>query len=543
MAAGLGEQEFPKKTDVSRLCALAAPAAMRLTHPMKRHISKRFFLTTALSFWGTLSLAKAPARSLRPQARPGTAGATGATGAVGQARTVAPAAPKIASAKALIGEAKLGGRVGFAVADAKTGLLLESGEAQRGQPPASVTKAITALYALDVLGAGHRFYTELQALGPVSNGVLKGDLVLKGGGDPTLSTDRLAGMAASLKQAGIREVRGKFIVDGTALPSLDRIDKDQPDHVGYNPAISGICLNYNRVHFEWKRAGGKWVTNMDARSQKYQPAVSFAKMRIVDREQPVYTYQSKAGRDQWTVASRALGKGGSRWLPVRQPELYAGEVFQTFARAQGIQLSAPKLGKGRAGHVLVRQQSVELRKICQGFLKYSNNLTAEMVGLAATRARKGRVSSLKGSAGEMSRWASAKLGMKQSKLVDHSGLGDASNVTARDMALALVKARPVIAPILKPIALRHENGKVNKSHPMSVHAKTGTLNFVSALAGYAKGADGTVLSFAIFAADTGKRAKIKRDDREKPQGARGWNKRAKGLQQKLIERWGALYGS
>ncbi len=505
---------------------------------MIKHISKRFFLSGGLSVFGGLlgsrAFGKAPDKSLRPQGRPGAAG---------QTQAAATPAPKVASAAALIKDAQLGGRVGFAVADAKTGLLLESGDGKRGLPPASVTKAVTALYALDVLGNGHRFYTELVAVGPVSGGVLKGDLVLKGGGDPTLNTDRLASMAASLKKAGIREVRGKFIVDGSALPSLERIDKDQPDHVGYNPAISGVCLNYNRVHFEWKKSGGKWVTAMDARSEKHRPKVSFAKMRIASRSLPVYTYQAKGGQDHWTVASKALGKGGSRWLPVRQPEIYAGEVFQALARAQGIKLGAPRAAKGRAGQVLVRQQSVELRKICQGFLKYSNNLTAEMVGLAATRARKGKVTSLKASAAEMNRWAGAKLGMKTSKLVDHSGLGEASSVTAQDMALALVKARGVIAPILKPIALRHENGKVNKSHPVKVNAKTGTLNFVSALAGYARGADGTVMSFAIFAADTGRRAKIKRDDREKPSGARSWNKRAKQLQQRLIERWGALYGS
>jgi D-alanyl-D-alanine carboxypeptidase/D-alanyl-D-alanine-endopeptidase (penicillin-binding protein 4) len=51
------------------------------------------------------------------------------------------------------------------------------------------------------------------------------------------------------------------------------------------------------------------------------------------------------------------------------------------------------------------------------------------------------------------------------------------------------------------------------------------------------------MTFAIFAADTDRRARIKRSERESPQGARSWNKRAKGLQQDLIERWGTLYAS
>ena len=56
-------------------------------------------------------------------------------------------------------------------------------------------------------------------------------------------------------------------------------------------------------------------------------------------------------------------------------------------------------------------------------------------------------------------------------------------------------------------------------------------------------ADGTELAFAIFAANTTARSRIKRADRERPPGARGWNRKAKALQQMLIERWGSVYGS
>ena len=84
---------------------------------------------------------------------------------------------------------------------------------------------------------------------------------------------------------------------------------------------------------------------------------------------------------------------------------------------------------------------------------------------------------------------------------------------------------------------------VVKNHPIKVDAKTGTLNFVAGLGGFMTAADGTELAFAIFAADTDIRSRIKRADRERPQGARSWNGRAKALQQALIRRWGALYGS
>lgn len=506
---------------------------------MSKRISRRFFLSAGgvgLAGLGLPAWADAPRTSLRPVARKGVQVASATVATKAQAT----------GASVLVSEAQLGGHVAFAVADTKSGLVLEARESDLGQPPASVTKALTALYALDTLGAGHRFVTQLIATGPVENGVLKGDLVLAGGGDPTLDTNGLADLSAKLKSAGVREVSGAFKVWGGALPRLHEIDRSQPDHVGYNPAISGIALNYNRVHFEWKRGGNGWTTSMDARSNKYRPEVRVARMQVVNRTAPVYTYVEKGGVDHWTVASKALGKGGSRWLPVRQPEIYAGEVFRTFARSHGIVLDQPMVATARpGGRTLASRSSRELRVILRDMLKYSNNLTAEMVGLAASVKRKGGVANLKSSGAEMSRWASTGLGMSRARLVDHSGLGDASRLTAADMARALVKVYSAdgLKPLLKPFAMRNSKGRVDKSHPIKVFAKTGTLNFVSGLAGYMRAPDGTELAFAIFAADGDTRARLSRAQRERPEGARGWNRRAKKLQQKLIERWGTLYGS
>ena len=81
---------------------------------------------------------------------------------------------------ALIEQAKLGGEFGFAVADAVTGQVLESVEADRMMPPASVAKVVTALFGLEVLGPEHRFATRVLRMGPVSAGRLDGDLVLSG---------------------------------------------------------------------------------------------------------------------------------------------------------------------------------------------------------------------------------------------------------------------------------------------------------------------------------------------------------------------------
>lgn len=497
---------------------------------MFKDISRRVFLGTALSYIGTsAALAEAPVSALRPRLR----------GA---------GAPKVVvkGVDALVRDAGLNGRIAFAVADAKTGARLEGMNTKASVAPASVTKAITALYALDVLGAGYRFNTRLIATGGVSGGVVQGDLILAGGGDPTLDTDALAKVAGQLKAAGIREVRGRFLVYEGALPYVETIDKDQPDQVGYSPAVSGIALNYNRVHFEWRRASGKHTVKMDARSAKYRPDVSMAKMRIVERGSPVFAFSGNGGVDNWSVARGALANGGSRWLPVRKPGLYAADVFSTMAGAQGIGLKAAKvISKLPTGAVLVTHQSAPLREILRGMLEFSTNLTAEMVGMAATAKRRGRVSGLKDSAHEMNAWARSDLSVQGMKLVDHSGLGSANRMTADAMVGALVKvyASNVLRPILKDIPIRDDQRKVLKNSPMKVQAKTGTLNFVSGLGGYMTAADGTELAFAIFVSDEKTRSTITKENREAPRGSKTYNTRAKKLQQKLIGRWGAIYGS
>lgn len=495
---------------------------------MLGHKTRRFFLSALGASIAAPVLANPPTTSLRPVLRGADHHKKAVTGA-----------------EKIVAAANLGGAVSFAVADVASGTMLESREATKGIPPASVTKSVTALYALSALGPNHRFRTAVIATGGVANGIVKGDLILVGGGDPTLDSTDLAGLAKQLKSKGVREVQGRFLVYDRALPRIDRIDAGQPDHVGYNPAISGIALNHNRVHFEWRRGSNGYAITMDARTAEYRPEVAMARMRVVSRDTPVYTYKSTKTQDEWTVARSALNKHGSRWLPVRLPGLYAGDVFRTMARAHGIVLGPARVTATRPqGKHLAEHLSPPLQSLVRDMLKFSNNLYAEMIGLAATTARKGSAQSLRGSAGEMSRWAAANLGMSRAKLVDHSGLGDASRMTAADMCAAMVRVeKQGFRALLKPITIRDERGRPVQNHPVKVAAKTGTLNYVSALSGYMTTADGRPMAFAIFAADTATRSQIARANRERPRGAKSWNGRAKMMQQRLIKRWAAIYGA
>jgi D-alanyl-D-alanine carboxypeptidase/D-alanyl-D-alanine-endopeptidase (penicillin-binding protein 4) len=299
------------------------------------------------------------------------------------------AAVRMLSGEELIAAARLGGEVGYVVADARSGLVLEARDGGKPLAPASTAKTITTLYALETLGAGFKFVTRLLATGPISGGRVQGDLILAGGGDPTLSTDGLADLAAALAQQGLRGVTGRFLVWGGALPYAADIADDQPVHVGYNPSISGLILNYNRVHFEWKRAKGGYALGMDARSARFVPKVFSADVAAVPRERPLFDYRQSDGKEHWTVAAAALGKEGSRWLPVRLPEAYAGDVFQTLARARGIELPAPEPVRGlpQGAQVLASHGSESLPGILRSMMKYSTNITAEAVGMTASAAR------------------------------------------------------------------------------------------------------------------------------------------------------------
>lgn len=489
-------------------------------------IGRRAVLAFLMYGVADMALANAPARSPRPVLKPGDA-----------AKRAAPAAERLVSA------AKLGGKTSFAVADARSGELLETYNPVLAHPPASTVKALTTLYATEALGPLHQFYTRLLATGPIEAGVLKGDLALCGGGSPTLDSNDLLDLAGQLKEQGVTRVTGKLLIFDAALPKLALIDKAQPDHVSYNPGISGLNLNFNRVYLEWKKTGDNYTISMEARANYLRPGVGFASTKVVDRKTPVFTYETRDNREIWTVARRALGKEGGRWLPVRNPRLYAGEVFQTVARSHGLELPYPQIvTQLPEGKVVAEHSSASLTDICRDMLKYSTNLTAEVIGMMATRAR-GLEAGLPLSGEAMSDWMRERHGARKPALVDHSGLGDLSELTAVDMLKALTGAgsEGVLRPLLKPVVLARKEGDKKPDPTLKVAAKTGTLNFVSGLAGYITTPGGRDLAFAVFSSDLNRRAGIARENRERPSGSRSWNGRARRLQRELIRRWAAAY--
>lgn len=492
-------------------------------------LTRRMILGGLLAGVALPALGEGVERSLRPKPRPAAPGQAG--NGLGKVPS--------SEVEGLIAAAKLGGEVAFVLVDGKTGEVLDQRNPDLPLPPASVAKTVTSLFALEKLGPGFRFKTRVLATGPVSGGMVQGDLVLVGGGDPTLQTDQLGDLVARLAAGGLKGATGRFLYWEGALPRLKAIVDDQPDHVGYNAAISGLNLNFNRAYFEWKKADGAWLCIVDARGERFVPPVEMVKVSVANRDAPLFTY--KAGKvETWTVASAALGKGGSRWLPVRDPGAYVAEVFRTLARAQGIRLDrADRVEALPQGSELGRVESEDLPNILRDMLKFSTNLTAECLGLASSGQAE-----LEASARTMTAWARQVFGVAFD-MFDHSGLGGTSRVTAAGMARMLVQAdreNRGLKPILKEVGMKDDKGNLIEGSKVKVLAKSGTLNFVSALAGHIVPPAGKELVFAIFTGDPERRDAVPVALREEPEGSQAWTRRARRLQGQLINRWAGAYG-
>ena len=444
---------------------------------------------------------------------------------------------------AILAESGLAALTGFALRDLSSGEMLAEHRPGAAIPPASVSKVLTTLYGIDALGTDYRFRTRVAVTGAIIGGRLQGDLYLIGGGDPQMDTDGLADLAVKLAGAGIRRVDGNAYIYSAALPFQRSIDPTQPVHAGYNPSISGTNLNFNRVRFEWKPGGkGETLTTLTARGTRYDPQVSSVGLELADRRAPIFDYRSFNGRDVWTVAAPALRGKGGRWLPVRCPELYAAEVFGIVAAQAGVTVPplqpAATLPEGLVTMAAV--DSAPLDHIARSMLRWSTNLTAEVIGLRACQAQGGQPGAVADSARAMTDWLRARHGESATHFTNHSGLTDETRISAQQMVEVLGRAAGGPMPgLLREFKVLDERGNLADTGGAEVVAKTGTLHFTRGLAGYIRGARGQRLAFAIFAADLDARARHAGLDR--PPGSRRWRGLAKRQEQALLRSWISHY--
>jgi D-alanyl-D-alanine carboxypeptidase/D-alanyl-D-alanine-endopeptidase (penicillin-binding protein 4) len=444
--------------------------------------------------------------------------------------------------RAAVAARPAGAEVGYLVLDLESGQELAALNPDRPLIPASTTKLATAVVALDVLGPAHRFRTELLRNGPVRDGVLQGDLILRGNGDPTLDVADLLELAVRLATNGIRRVDGRFLIDDAVLPRLAEIEPSQPLEAGYNPSVGALSLAFNRVLLSW-RGGGR----IEAATLPWLDEARF--VGAPPRLLPPSGIELASAGDE-TVVWRLADRGRRRQeasLPVKDPGLHAGRTFRRLALAQGILLDRPQRAAAPSeAELLAVHQSPPLRELVRDMLLYSNNLMAELIGMSTARRLGDRSSDLAGAgkllAQELARlmpgvdWQSAVLG-------NSSGLDGEARLSPRQLA-AIVRYgwRNAALPALLPGSgwtgtLAHRFAEPETA--LRVWAKTGAVNYGGALAGYLFTPADRPAAFVTMVSDLEARAAydaLPRADRTEAT-ARIWNARARALQDRLVETW------
>jgi D-alanyl-D-alanine carboxypeptidase/D-alanyl-D-alanine-endopeptidase (penicillin-binding protein 4) len=445
-----------------------------------------------------------------------------------------------AALRAAVASRPAGAAIGFVVLDLETGQELAALSPDRPLIPASTTKLATAVVALDVLGPEHRFRTELLATGPVRDGVLQGDLILRGDGDPTLDVADLLELAVRLATRGVRRVEGRLLIDDSALPRLPEIEPTQPLEAGYNPSVGALSLAFNRVLLSW-RGGGR----IDAATLPPLDEARFEPARPELLPPSGIELESAGDEDVvWSLADRGARRQEAA-LPVKDPGLHAGRIFRRLALAQGLLLDRPeRAGAPGDAKVLAAHESPPLRQLVRDMLLYSNNLMAELIGLSAAR-RLGNDSPDLAAAGMLlTRHLAAlmpEVDWQGAALGNHSGLDGEGRLTPRQLA-ALVRYgwRAAALPALLPGSGwtgTLANRFAEPDEALRVWAKTGAVNYGSALAGYLFPPSDRPAVFATMISDLPARAAydaLPRPERAAEAAAGAWNARARATQDRLV---------
>lgn len=450
---------------------------------------------------------------------------------------------------AMISEAQLApDQVGFVVLDAASGRPLAAHNPDAPFVPASVAKIPSVFAAAAILGPQHRFRTRLM-LEPARGG----NLVLVGAGDPFLSSDHLGALATALAESGVGPIAG-FGYDDTALPVLPRIVADQPEGAGFNVGISALGVNFNRV-----------LASLGGRNQRGPSIVSVAEhSRVVadwitlaprpDGFGPTdLRHALRANGETWTYPA-ATPLTGSIWLPVRSPSFNAAMVFRRLAATNGVTLPAPQRARGNAGREIAAHESEPVIAIAREALRYSNNLTAELLGLAAARAIGARADTLEAASASLAAWLSQRIqdvDWRGMRLVNHSGLSGDSRTSARQIAAILAGAqRGVFAPaelsgLMPGLRVQPTDRRARVETVREIEAKTGTMWFAQGLAGLAAARSGRVIAFCVFAVDWPQRRALDGlpagRSTAAPAGSGAWQMRTRNMMAQLARHWAGAY--
>ena len=444
------------------------------------------------------------------------------------------------------------------------GRVFDTYDADTPRIPASTTKLMTARAAFEILGADYRFETRLLITGKVHKPTLHGDLYLVGGGDPTLSTNDFQGFVDALKAIGMTRVKGRFLFDEGFLTTTQEINPKQPVAAAYNPSVSALSLNYNRVHLRWRGKPGaqNFQTWLRSPADGIFLPVAGVSIGLIPRgrqsDDPFIL--DRGSRDHWLL-SRQLPAQGLKELPIRRaPGKVAAALFRTYCLQRGIALPQPQAAPAPVNaRLLYAHSSKPLTEILGGMLRHSNNLSAELIGLVTSRVLGERPLSIADSAALLADWYQRRLPHTDWTgfvSANHSGLSSRSRHSPRHLA-AIIHNRatatsgqtgPDGSEALPPLLtlLPHPEWKKNWAElGEKVWAKSGTMSYADGLTGVLTTRTGHQLGFALLLTDFARRAAFdtarNAEKVQTPPEARVWTARAKAFERALLSHWRRSY--
>jgi D-alanyl-D-alanine carboxypeptidase/D-alanyl-D-alanine-endopeptidase (penicillin-binding protein 4) len=403
--------------------------------------------------------------------------------------------------------------------------------------PASMVKLATAFAGLEVLGAEHRFSTPIYAV-ERPDGL---HLHLSGGGDPVLVQEDMQRLATSLARqvAGFR-IAG-FTYDSDGLPFISAIDPSDDIANSYNPPVAALSVNFNRQWLRWERAPDHFAMLVSMLPDLGQAAPGVAAIRASDGR-PVQVLDGLPTR--FLIEPRVPSKGQRR-VAVRRPALRAAMMVQRYAVEAGVVLPLPTQGARPAeALVLTQVSSRPMTEIAAALMKFSNNLSAELVGLAVANKLGQRPGTLREGAATVRAWVGERVpamtgdGMQWS---NQSGLSGEARLSPLALLSLLQHAGPRAFGDQRFLDLLHEPRWSERDPTLTIRAKSGTMSYARGQAGLLITKDGREFLFVLMHTDFDARARFEAHPQRfanpiRRQAGR-WVAQARVLEQALLRHW------
>lgn len=400
------------------------------------------------------------------------------------------------------------------VSDLETGEVLLDARADQSRNPASTIKLLTTLVALDVLGSAYRWRTEVFAQGELQDGHLDGDLLIKGYGDPFLVTERLWQLLRNLRHAGVRHISGDLLLDDSwfDVGGYDPGAFDQQPFRAYNVAPNALLMNFKvvRYWFEPDHESQSVAVRVDPPLDNLQVnnRLGLAHGRCRGFQRGIAVSMNK--RVDEVTFSGSFPNGCKRYAMDRTALSHNGFVYGLFQSLWGE--SGGSLNGGWKNVVaaedaepLLSFESLPLREMIARVNKHSNNVMARQLLYTLGAEVNGAPGTEASGKAVLAEWLTDN-GLESCKtaIKNGAGLSRDARMTAQDMASLLTFAwrQPYMPEYLASMSLAGLDGTLRRRFENTdligkAHLKTGSLDHVTAIAGYLQARSGR--RFAVVA--------------------------------------------